>query len=96
MFSGLSRNGPLELKLESRNLQDRKPGSCETFDATSARGSVITTAATATKTSLQTISLSYSKCLTMFPSRLCCAIWAKCPITRLVRTDLKQRERRKD
>ena len=41
MLSGLSRNGPLELELESRNLQDREPGSCELFDATSARGSVI-------------------------------------------------------
>ena len=49
-----------------------------------------TTTATATKTSLQTISLSCLKCLT---SCLCCTIWAKYAITRLVRTDLKQRER---
>ena len=52
-----------------------------------------TTTATATKTSLQTISLSCLKCLT---SCLCCTIWAKYAITRLVRTDLKQRERRRD
>ena len=51
---------------------------------------------TATKTSLQIISLSYPKRFTMFPPCLFSTIWEKYAITRLVRTDLKQRERRKD
>ena len=35
-------------------------------------------------------------CFTMFPSCLCCTIWAKYPITRLVSKDLKQRELEKE
>ena len=42
------------------------------------------------------LSLSYSNCFTIFSSCLCCTIWAKYAITRLVRTDLRQRERRKE
>ena len=49
--------------------------------------------ATATETSLQTIRLNFPKYFTMIPSSLCCAIRAKLPITGLVRTDLKERER---
>ena len=37
-----------------------------------------------------------SWCFAMFPSCLCCTIWAKYAKTRLVCTDLKQRERRKN
>ena len=49
-----------------------------------------------TVSSLQSMSLSYSKCFTIFSSCLRCTIWAKYAITRLVSTDLEQRERRKD
>ena len=46
--------------------------------------------------SVQTISLTYFKCFTIFPSCICCTILAKCPLTRLIRKDLKLRERRKE
>ena len=48
-----------------------------------------TTTATATKTSLQNITLSYSKYFMIIPSWLYYTIWAKCPINGLIWTDLK-------
>ena len=48
-----------------------------------------TTTATATKTSLQNITLSYSKYFMIIPFCLYYTIWAKCPINGLIWTDLK-------
>ena len=54
------------------------------------------TTATATKMSLQNTSLSYSKYFVIIPSCLYNTIWARCPKTGMVWTDLKLRVRLKD
>ena len=42
------------------------------------------------------VNRTHPKCFAMFPSCLCCTIWANYATSRLLCTGLKQRERRQD